>query len=135
MAFLCEGAISSFGRAFLWHGRGDRFESGMVHTMNNQKYFWRSFINALGTLVYVSVVAFLMYNGEQIFGEFESFVAPIFMLLLFVISATITGFLVLGKPILLYLDGAKREALNLFFATLLWLIIFLAIIFLFILSV
>ncbi len=24
-------AISSFGRALPWHGRGDRFESGMVH--------------------------------------------------------------------------------------------------------
>ena len=25
------GAISSIGRALPWHGRGSRFESGMVH--------------------------------------------------------------------------------------------------------
>ncbi len=29
-------AISSFGRALPWHGRGDRSESGMVHITTNQ---------------------------------------------------------------------------------------------------
>ena len=28
-------AISSFGRAFPWHGKGDRFESGMVHRIRS----------------------------------------------------------------------------------------------------
>ena len=29
------GAISSFGRARPWHGRGDRSEPGMVHNLKN----------------------------------------------------------------------------------------------------
>jgi hypothetical protein len=35
------------------------------------------------------------------------------MLLLFVTSAAITGFLVFGKPVMLYIDGKKREAVSL----------------------
>lgn len=31
------GAISSFGRALPWHGRGGRFESGMVHTDDSNR--------------------------------------------------------------------------------------------------
>lgn len=30
-------AISSFGRALPWHGRGDRFKSGMVHQKRSLK--------------------------------------------------------------------------------------------------
>ena len=47
------------------------------------------------------------------------------MLLLFVVSATITDLLVLGKPIYLYLEGKKKEAFTLLIATLVWLILFL----------
>ena len=48
---------------------------------------------------------------------------PAAMLLLLVLSATITGALVLGKPILLYLDNKKADAIKLFFWTLGWLVI------------
>ena len=40
-------------------------------------------------------------------------IIPIAMLLLFVTSAAITGFLVFGKPAMLYIDGKKREAVSL----------------------
>lgn len=43
--------------------------------------------------------------------------------MLFVISATIMGFLVLGKPLMMYLDGFKKEALKLFYFTVAWLIL------------
>lgn len=39
------------------------------------------------------------------------------MLLLLILSATVTGSLVLGRPILWYLDGKKKEAVSLFVAT------------------
>jgi hypothetical protein len=47
------------------------------------------------------------------------------MLLLFIISASVTGLLVLGKPIHLYLSGLKKEAFVLLFATTGWLVLFL----------
>lgn len=97
--------------------------------MINKETIKQSFINAIGTLVYVSLVALLMNNGEKIFGKAQDYIAPVAILLLFVISAAVTGTLVLGKPVLLFAKGERSEALRLFFATLGWLVLFLVIIF------
>jgi len=67
--------------------------------------------NALLTVLYIIAVALFMYNGEKIFGHADTAFIPIVMLLLFVLSATITGSLMFGRPILWYLDGKKKEAL------------------------
>jgi hypothetical protein len=93
--------------------------------MKKSDYLLKSFISAGGVLIYVSAVAWLGFNGQTIFGKQTDFLMPVFVLLLFVISASITGLLVLGKPIHLYLSGLKKEALTLLFATLAWLILFL----------
>ena len=37
-------AISSFGRALPWHGRGDRFKSGMVHQRKKHQMIWCFFL-------------------------------------------------------------------------------------------
>ncbi|MCR4274819.1 MAG: hypothetical protein NUW02_02090 [Candidatus Campbellbacteria bacterium] len=95
--------------------------------MKTSNYLLRSFMNAGGVCIYVSGIAWLGFNTQGI-DNVAGFALPIFMLLLFVVSASITGGLVLGKPILLYLDGMKREAFILFCATLGWLVVFLAII-------
>ncbi len=96
--------------------------------MNYLKFIKLGFLSAAGVFIYVSVIALFMFNAEDIFGEEDTFIIPVFMLLLFVVSASITGLLVLGKPVLLYLDGHKKDALMLFFATLSWLISFLIVI-------
>lgn len=93
--------------------------------MKKLDYFLKSFINAAGVLIYVSAVAWLGFNNQMVFGKPTDFLTPLFVLLLFVISASITGLLVLGKPIYLYLNGLKKEALTLLFATLAWLVLFL----------
>lgn len=92
--------------------------------MKKSEYLLKSFLSAVGVLIYVSAVALLMSNGQRIFGG-ESFVVPLFMLLLFVVSASVTGLLVLGKPVRLYFDGLKREAIILLLSTLGWLALFL----------
>ena len=94
--------------------------------MKNSDYLLKSFLSAAGVFMYISLVAWFLFNGKGVFGEIESFLLPVMMLLLFVISACITGLLVLGKPIHLYLNGNKREAITLLVATLVWLILFLA---------
>jgi len=86
-----------------------------------------SFVSAAGVFIYISAVSWLISNVEHFFGNVPepNLLFPIFMLLLFVVSAAITGFLVLGKPFLTYLDGQKKEALKLLFFTLAWLVFFL----------
>ncbi len=94
--------------------------------MKKSDYIFKSFINAGGVFLYISAVAWFSFNSQRIFGgKPDNFLAPLFVLLLFVISASITGLLVLGKPILLYLEGLKKEALKMLFATLAWLVLFL----------
>lgn len=66
--------------------------------MKKPNYFLTSFINAGGMFVYVYAVSWLIFNGQKLFGGRNSFLAPLFFLLLFVISAAITGLLVLGRP-------------------------------------
>jgi len=86
--------------------------------MKNSQLINRAIINALGVLVYVYLVSLIMTNGDKIFGttDHKPF-APIAFLLLFVLSALITGGLVLGKPILLFLDGLKKEGVKLLIYT------------------
>jgi len=86
---------------------------------------------------YVALVVLFMSNAEKIIDQTASsgFAPPVIigsaMLLLFVLSAAVTGALVLGRPILLYLDGQKTDAIRLFLYTLAWLAFwFLAAIFL-----
>ena len=80
--------------------------------------------NALAIAVYVAIVALIMQNAEKIFGTMRTIIGPIAFLLLFVTSAAITGFLVLGQPIMLYSDNQKREAIKLFIYTVAWLFVF-----------
>lgn len=78
------------------------------------------FLNALGALVYIALVSTIMQNGEKIFGEMSNFIGPIAFLLLFTLSAVVVGGLILGKPIMLFLDNKKKEAVSLFVTTACW---------------
>lgn len=84
-------------------------------------------IFAFGVLVYVSLVASLMYYGDQVFGRYSIVLGIVAVLLLFIVSAVIVGLLVLGKPLLLYLDKKKKEAIQLFSLTVFFVVIFLLI--------
>jgi hypothetical protein len=86
--------------------------------MNNKKLVGMAAIHALGTLIYVFLVTAIMNNGEKLFGsEDNEMLMPVVFLLLFVFSALITSFLVLGKPLMLYLDGQKKEGVKMLFYT------------------
>lgn len=83
----------------------------------------RAILHALSVGVYVTFIAVMMQNGEKIFGKMDNFFGPLAFLLLFVLSAAITGSLVIGKPILMYLDNKKKEALSLFIYTIIYLFV------------
>ncbi len=94
------------------------------------KIILHSLGHAVGAFLYITAVAWVMSNGEKIFsGEPKNLWVPVFMLLLFVLSAAITGALVLGKPIMLYLSGTKSEAIRFLTYTIAWLFIILIIVF------
>lgn len=93
----------------------------------NKKLLITSFLMALGEAFYIFIVSLFMFNIQRIFGQEPGILGFVSFLTLFVISVALTGALVLGKPILLYLEGKKGESIKLFFTTLGWLVVFLII--------
>jgi hypothetical protein len=85
-----------------------------------------SFLTAAGTYLYVLLVAILMNSGEQLFGGANKLWGTAAFLLIFILSAAITGGLVLGKPIALFLNDLKKNAIQLFICNLAWLFVFIA---------
>jgi hypothetical protein len=83
---------------------------------------------AAATFAYVAAVGIAMSNASKVFGEKDTAFTPVFVLLLFVISAAVTGYLVAGKPIMLYIDGAKKEAVAFLGETIAWLAGFLVLV-------
>ena len=76
-------------------------------------------LNSIATAGYVSLVGFSMfYSGKLNFVKEPTPFIPIFMLMLLVFSVALVGTLMFGKPILWYLDGKKKEALELLMYTL-----------------
>lgn len=77
-------------------------------------------LNAMGTILYIVLIASFLSNAQHIFGpdEPKTVLVPIMMLSLLVFSVAVTGSLIFGRPILWYLDGKKKEALSLLIYTL-----------------
>ncbi len=91
------------------------------------KLIKHSLINTLGVIAYVAIVVTIMTNLGQLIEQDHMILAPMTFLTLFVLSAAITGGLVLGRPILMYLGDKKTEAVQLFLYTLGWLFLALVI--------
>lgn len=85
--------------------------------MEDKRLFFYGAAHSLGVLAYVSLVVTFMNNAQKIFGNDNPPLTGVVALLVFILSALITGSLVLGKPIMLYLDGKKTEAVKLLFYT------------------
>jgi len=103
--------------------------------MKNSKIFVHALLSSLGAAVYISFVSWIMVNGDRFFGQMEKdFRGPMIFLMLFVLSATIVGLLILGRPIYLFLSGAKREAVTLLLLTVGGLFVLTAIGFIFLIA-
>lgn len=89
--------------------------------------------NAVLTAIYIIIIAsFMNYGSHLKLGQTNTVFVPIAFLMLFVASASITGYLIFGKPVQIYIDGKKKEAINLLIHTLIYfsVITLIAIIFL-----
>lgn len=70
-----------------------------------------SLVNALLATIYVTLISYLMQNGEKLFGKMDNLIGPMSFLLLFVLSAAIMVILVFGKPVMMYLDNNASTSL------------------------
>lgn len=84
----------------------------------------QSLTYAAGAVLYVVAVATLMRNAERVFPDDRSVLGPITLLLLLVVSAATMGMLVFGKPVMLYIDGKKREGVMMAVCTIVCLALF-----------
>ena len=92
--------------------------------MSRNQIIMRGFVDALGVLAYVVLFAWVINNLEAWFGDMpETWLAPVLMLLVFIVSACVTGSLVLLQPILLYVEGQRKEAVYLFVYTIGFLVV------------
>ena len=85
---------------------------------NNRPVIKTAIISALCAALYVVAIADLFYVGPRSFtGHDPGIIAPIAMLLLFVLSTAVMGLLFFGRPMYWYLEDRKKEAVSLAVAT------------------
>ncbi len=78
------------------------------------------FLQALGVVLYCSFVGSFLYFGNKFFPKEPSFLINVLILVLLVFSAAITGSIVFVYPAYLALNQKIKEALHVFFYTLLY---------------
>lgn len=98
--------------------------------MFNAKIAKQSLFYAGGALAYIMLVAIVMSNVERFLGQKEDGpLAPVGFLLLLVVSAATMGLLIFGKPVMLYIDGKKRDGVTMVICTIASLAVFTALVF------
>ncbi len=93
--------------------------------MTKSKIIFLSLIHALGILVYITSVVFILITLGNHFKGNDSPIQMIPFLLLLVFSVGLMTALVFGRPVQLYLNGFKIEAIKFFGYTLTWLFVIL----------
>lgn len=98
--------------------------------MKNSTLLRWSTLNALGVLIYVILLASFFSRANQWFGETDREIfTPAAAIMLFIFSALLTGGLVLTKPLMLYIDGQKKDGLKLLLFTGISLFVFTSLLF------
>jgi hypothetical protein len=85
----------------------------------------QGFLQALGVVIYCSLVGLLMWKGNTIFGKAPNYFGPVAVLLLFSVSALICAVIVFYQPYKLFFDREKKNAVNLVLFTTGFLVLFL----------
>jgi hypothetical protein len=87
------------------------------------------FLQAFGVLAYCSLVGLFILNAENIIGGVDRTFGPIIFLLLFSTLVLICAVIVLLKPYKVFVEGKKKEALDIIVSTALWLFVFVIVAF------
>lgn len=73
--------------------------------------------NALAAEGYIALIGFIMYYGTEYAPKAPSFIAPVAVISLFTLSAAVMGYIFCYTPAILYFDGKKKAAVELFLQT------------------
>lgn len=104
--------------------------------MKNPKIIKHALLKAILTALYVMIIGSLMYLANNNTSDpGPNILVPIAMLMLLVFSVALIGWLMFGKPIMLYLDKKKKEAISLLTYTLLFFMLLTLIVLAFLLIV
>lgn len=82
------------------------------------KFFKNPYINSICAEAYIIIIVSIMHIFSAP-NTPDTFLSPIAALSLFVLSAAIMGYLFLGEPLQLYLNGEKTQAVSFFMRTVL----------------
>ena len=75
-------------------------------------------INAIGASVYIFAVVTIMTLATQpLRGKPDTFFAPIIVLFVLTLSVAVMAYMFFYQPLMLFIDGKKKEAVNLFVKT------------------
>ena len=95
--------------------------------MKNMNLYVRGLINAVLALAYIFLASLFVNFIPKLFGPESNGNGGILgfsvFLMFFVLSATVMGTLVLGKPVMLYIDGQKKDAVKLLGITIGWMFV------------
>ena len=81
------------------------------------RIFQNPYLNSVYVEIYIIIVALIIRHiGRP--NTADTFFDPIAALSLFVVSAAIMGYVFLGKPLQLYMDGDKKQSIAFFMKTL-----------------
>lgn len=97
--------------------------------MKGSKIMGYGLLHAALAAAYITMIATIVSNGNELFGKKDGALSAIAFLLTFVLSAAIMGIIIFGRPILWYLNGAKKEAVQLIFSTIIFLAVITGIVF------
>ncbi len=75
------------------------------------------FQNGILASAYIFLVVSLMTYAGKFADKPDSFLAPVAFISVFTLSAAVMAYLFCLQPILLFIDGKKKEAINLFVQT------------------
>ena len=81
-----------------------------------------------GVLGYCGLVGVLFWQGNEVFGRMNTYLAVVMFLLLFCVSALVCGLMVIYYPYQLFSDKKKKQAGEVVMWTAGWLMMMLVII-------
>jgi hypothetical protein len=74
-------------------------------------------VNGLVATLYIVVLVLVMTFGIRLMGPQDTFMTPIAMICLFTLSAAVMGYVFCYQPIMLFVEGKKKQAVQLFLQT------------------
>lgn len=103
-------------------GKHGNFRVFLFDSVFLGEYTWgymtrNPFLNAAAATAYITLVAFIMSNGEKLAGRAHNIFAPIAFISLFTLSAAVMGYVFFYQPFVLYFDNKKKAGITLFFRT------------------